>query len=174
MRSSLRVKKPTYIVAELPGELAHWVKEVRQAFEPAIAHLPAEITLAGSSGMGPILEGQILTNVAREIKHAIRGKTDFSFRFLGVSNFEGTDIFFAKPEREGFDLLHTALKKSKVEFKETPYPFNPHCSLKGFTPLEAGQREALEALDVPEGEFHIKCVAVYEMDETQPRKLLSI
>ena len=168
------IEKPTYVVAELPNELSEWVEGVRQRFEPATAHMPAEITLAGSSGVGPIREGQNLTSIAREVERVTRGKTDFTFKLLGVSNFEGTDIFFLKPERAGFDTLHTALKTSEIIFHKIPYPFNPHCSLKGFTPLVSGQREGLEALDVPQSEFQIECISVYEMDGMQPRKLLSI
>lgn len=170
----MKIEKPTYVVAELPDELATWVKEVRQTFEPAIAHLPAEITLAGSSGVGPLREGQTLTEIDHEVRRGTKEKTGFTFSLIGISNFEGTDMFFAEPEREGFDALHTALKKSNLEFREIPHPYNPHCSLKGFTPLKRGQREALEALDIPKGRFQIKCIAVYEMDAMKPRKLLSI
>jgi hypothetical protein len=49
----MRITKPSFIVAELPEQIAAWVKLSRQELEPAIAHMPAEITLAGSSGVGP-------------------------------------------------------------------------------------------------------------------------
>ena len=55
--------KPSLIVAELPEPIANWVRSVRQELEPGIAHMPAEITLAGSSGVGPLKVGQTLEDV---------------------------------------------------------------------------------------------------------------
>ncbi len=55
--------KPSLIVAELPEPIANWVRAVRQELEPGIAHMPAEITLAGSSGVGPLKVGQTLEDV---------------------------------------------------------------------------------------------------------------
>jgi len=167
------IKKPSYIVAELPDELALWVRNVRERFEPALVPMPEEITLTGSSGVGPLLKGQALSDVGRKIQKAIKGKTEFSFALLGISHFKSTDIFFAQPEREGFDTLHNALKTSGLEFKESPFPYNPHCSLKGITALEAGQREALEALQVPEGKWQLKRISVYEVEAMKAKKLLS-
>lgn len=167
------VSKPTYIVAELPDDAAEWVRAVREKFEPAIVHMPQEITLAGSSGVGPITKGQLLESVSFEVVLAVRDVTNFSFRFLGIGNFLGTDIFFAKPTREAFDELHNALRASDIKFEDTPHPYNPHCSLKGFTSLRVGQREELEALEVPSGEFKIKYISIYEMDGMKPTKLWS-
>ena len=164
---------PSYIVAELPTELAAWVKSIRETYEPAIAHLPEEITLTGSSGVGAIVEGQALNEVGKKIERAIKGKLQFTFSILGINHFRGTDIYYAEPEREGFDQLHKALKDSGIKFKKSPYPYNPHCSLKGYTPLEAGQKEELESLVVPKGKYQIKCISVFEMENMQPRKLLS-
>lgn len=164
---------PSYIVAELPEELAAWVRSVREAYEPAITHLPEEITLTGSSGVGVMVEGQALKDVGQKIERAIKGKTQFAFSILKISHFKGTDIYYAEPEREGFDQLHEALKDSGIKFKKSPYPYNPHCSLKGYTPLEAGQKEELETLAVPKGKYQIKCISVFEMENLQPKKLLS-
>jgi hypothetical protein len=54
----MRVTKPTFIVAELPPDIAEWVRETRLIFEPAMA-----ITLAGSAGVGPVSVGQSTVSV---------------------------------------------------------------------------------------------------------------
>ena len=172
-RLLMTIEKPTYIVAELPDELSVWVKSIRATFEPAISHMAEEVTLTGSSGIGVLTEGQDLHEVGNKIQEVIKGKTDFSFKLLGIGNFEGTDIFFLEPEREGFDQLHNALRESDIEFEGNSFPYKPHCSLKGFTPLQVGQRERLESLDVPEGSYQVKCISVYEIENMQPQKLLS-
>ena len=168
------VTKPTYIVAELPDKLATWVNDVRAAVEPDISHLPAEITLAGSSGIGPLAPGQRLNMVQDEVLKALEGKVSFTFELTGINRFDGTDIFFAEPERAGFERLHLALKASKLKFLPNAFPYIPHCSLKGFTSLQTGQRDMLESLSVPPSRHRIKAVSVYEMDDMQPLKLLSL
>ena len=50
--------KPAYVVAELPDDVAAWIKAVRERFEPVIAHMPQEVTPAGFSGVDPITKGQ--------------------------------------------------------------------------------------------------------------------
>ena len=165
------ITKPTYIVAELPDDLASWVEAVRERFEPAIAHMPQEITLAGSSGVGPLVRGQDIADVHAQVEAAVADKTDFLFRLVQIGNFEQTDIYFVEPERNGFLELHHALKASRIAFENNPFPYHPHCSLKGFTPLRPGEREALTSLPLPSGTFRIRCVSIYEMDGMNPRKL---
>ena len=65
------VAKPTFIVAELPEAIAAWVSSVRQELEPGIAHMPCEITLAGSSGVGPLKIGQKLEDIERKFSELL-------------------------------------------------------------------------------------------------------
>ena len=169
----VQITKPSFVVAELPDPIAAWVRSTRSAFEPGIAQLPAEITLAGSSGVGPISPGQALDAVRAALASALAGRLPFDARFHGIDNFPGTGIFFAAPEPEPFAALHVAIAKSGVAFAPSPFPYRAHCSLKGLTPLRPGQREALTALSVPDGPFTIRSISVYEMDRMQPHRLLS-
>ena len=169
----MQITKPAFIVAELPPDIAAWVRETRLAFEPAISHLPAEITLTGSSGLGPIAIGQRVDSVRHMLEVAVVGRIPFEARFTGIGNFPGTDIFFAAPEPGPFIELHTAIVNSGIAFERSSFPYCPHCSLKGFTPLRPGQREALNSLSVPASRFTIRTVSVYEMERMQPNLLFS-
>jgi hypothetical protein len=169
----VKITKPAFIVAELPAELAAWVRAVRESFEPGIAHLPAEITLAGSSGLGPISTGQSIESIRSALESALVGRLPFEARFNGVDNFPGTDIFFASPEPEPFVTLHRAIATSGIGFAPSNFPYRAHCSLKGMTPLQPGQRETLARLTVPTAPFTVRTVSVYEMDRMQPKLLLS-
>ena len=170
----MQITKPTFIVAELPGPVAAWVREMRGQFEPGIAHLPAEITLAGSSGVGPIAPGQSVASVQQMLEAALAGRLPFAARFSGIGNFPGTGIFFAAPEPGPFNAIHAAIVASGIAFGPSPFSYNAHCSLKGFTRLRPGQREAIEAVAVPSQPFTICTVSVYEMESMQPRRLFSI
>jgi 2'-5' RNA ligase len=168
------VTKPTFIVAELPEQIADWVTSVRQELEPGIAHMPCEITLAGSSGVGPLKIGQKLKDVERILSELLEHRLPFEARFLRVGNFPNTEIFFLEPTREPFDELHSLIAKSSLEFEANPFPFNPHCSLKGFTPLQPRDGERLEQLVIPAEPFRIRSVAVYELEDMQAKRLLQI
>jgi 2'-5' RNA ligase len=169
----VQITKPTFIVAELPPSIAAWVRETRLAFEPAISHLPAEITLAGSSGVGPVSAGQSIESIQSKLEAALAGRIPFEAHFTGIGNFPGTDIFFASPGPEPFVALHRAIVSSGIAFGSSPHSYHPHCSLKGFTALRPGQREALNTLSVPAAPFTIRTVSVYEMDHMQPHLLFS-
>jgi 2'-5' RNA ligase len=168
------VTKPTFIVAELPEPIAAWVRSVRRELEPEIAHYPAEITLAGSSGVGPLKMGQNLEEIEQTLSELLEHRLPFEARFLRVNNFPNTEIFFLEPTREPFDELHSLIANTALELEANPFPFNPHCSLKGFTPLQPGDRERLEQLVFPTESFTIRSVAVYELEDMQPKRLLII
>jgi 2'-5' RNA ligase len=168
------VTKPTFIVTDLPEAIAAWVKLVRQDLEPGIAHMPAEITLAGSSGVGPLKVGQNLGDVERMLFELLEHRLPFEARFLRVGNFPNTEIFFLEPAREVFDDLHKLIANSALEFEANPFPFNPHCSLKGLTPLQPRDRERLERLIVPIEPFLFQAVSVYELENMQPKRLLQV
>jgi 2'-5' RNA ligase len=168
------VTKPTFIVAELPEAIAAWVRSVRQELEPGIAHMPCEITLAGSSGVGHLKVGQKLEDIERTLSELLEHHLPFEAQFLRVGNFPNSEIFFLEPVRAPFDELHSLIANSALEFEANPFPFNPHCSLKGFTPLQSGDRERLEQLFVPAEPFSIRSVSVYEIENMQPKRLLQI
>jgi 2'-5' RNA ligase superfamily len=168
------VTKPTFIVAELPEKIAAWVTSVRQELEPGIAHMPAEITLAGSSGVGHLKVGQTLEEVERILSKLLEQRLPFEARFFRINHFPNTEIFFLEPAREVFDELHKLIVNSALEFEANSFPFNPHCSLRGFTPLQPGDRERLEQLVFPAGPFLIQSVSVYELEDMQPKRLLQV
>jgi hypothetical protein len=168
------VTKPTFIVAELPEAIATWVKSVRQELEPGIAHMPCEITLAGSSGVGPLKIGQNLEEIERTLSELLEHRLPFEARFLRVGNFPNSEIFFLEPAGEPFEELHSLIVNSGLEFESNLFPFNPHCSLKGFTPLQPGDRKKLEQMVFPVEPFLIRSVAVYELENMQPKRLLQV
>ena len=168
------VTKPTFIVAELPEAIAGWVKSVRQELEPAIAQMPCEITLTGSSGVGQLKVGQNFEDIERILSELLEHRLPFEARFLRIKHFPNTEIFLLEPAREPFDELHSLIANSVLEFEANPFPFNPHCSLKGFTPLQPRDRKRLEQLVIPAESFLIQSVALYELENMQPKRLMVI
>ncbi len=167
----MKISKPTYIVAELPASISEWVTKVRNEIEPAISHFPVEITIAGSSGVGSITHGQSLKEVTEAIQNVLL-KFEFSeFEFKKINNFPNTPIYFVEPTREPFDSIHNAIINSGIKFEKSDFPYNPHCSLKGYTQVTDEQLKYLNSLKVPVGKFKIQAISIYEMDGLQPTML---
>ncbi|GAB3535688.1 2'-5' RNA ligase family protein [Photobacterium alginatilyticum] len=167
----MEISKPTYIVAELSGEVASWIHSTRVTLEPGIAHFPEEITLAGSSGVGPISKGQKLSVVVSQLEQVLQNYSCIQFKFKGVSHFPDTEIYFAEPEREEFDRLHAKITETAIVFDDSPFPYNPHCTLKSLTPMESSHEEIISNLVVPVSEHCIRKISIYELDEMKPIKL---
>ena len=56
----MNIDKPTYLIAELGGDVVELVRSMRQRFNPNNVLWPADITIAGSSGVGTLKDGQSL------------------------------------------------------------------------------------------------------------------
>jgi 2'-5' RNA ligase len=161
------IKHRAFIVAEIPEPVRSQVRALRDSLKTLTAKLPVEITLAGSSGVGPIPAGTDLSLIERQLERALSGIAPFRARFSGVRSFPNTAIYFLEPnDRSPFDELHQKLRGSGIPFLETPWPYNPHCTLRGGEPLSAEETLELASRPFPDEEFWINTVSVYQLDAT--------
>ena len=158
---AMKIDKPTYLIAELEGDIEKYVTDLRNQFNPERVLWPIDITIAGSSGLGPILEGQALNLVISEIEKVISTFYFDDVVFNELDRFTNTSIYFLKPTRDKFDVLHEALNKSKVLFNANPWPYNPHCTL-------CSKSESNKELDLAFSEAafpktaNIRCFSLYQ------------
>src|SRR5882672_9763768 len=107
----------SYIVAEIPEPVRSQVQAMRDSLKTLTAKLPVEITLAGSSGVGPIPVGTDLSLVQRHLDRTLSDISSFGARFSAIRVFPNTSIFFLEPfDRSPFDYLHNALRISGIPF----------------------------------------------------------
>lgn len=59
----MKINAPTYLIAELSGEIVPFVTDLRKEYNPSHVAWPVDITIAGSSGVGTVLEGQEIDEV---------------------------------------------------------------------------------------------------------------
>src|SRR5258708_32489125 len=134
----LMIEHSSYIVAEIPEPVDSQVQALRDSLNTPTAKLPVEITLAGSSGVGPIPAGADLSLIKRHLERILSVISPFRARFSAIRTFPNTSIFFLEPyDRSPFDRLHQKLRASGIPFSEIPWPYNPHCTLRGGEPLSA-------------------------------------
>jgi hypothetical protein len=160
------IAHPSYIVAEIPDPVRSQIQALRDSLNTLTARLPVEITLAGSSGVGPIPIGADLSFIARHLDKTLSGISPFSTRFSGIRTFPDSFIFYLEPsDRSPFDLIHQKLLVSGIPFSEIRWPYNPHCTLRGGVPLSAEAASELLGRAFPKEEFWINTVSVYHLDD---------
>src|SRR5262245_760616 len=95
---------PACIVLEIPSPVREAVQAIRDSLGTVAALLPVEITVAGSSGVGPIPAGTDKNEIQERLRVVTSGFEPFQVRFQEIRRFPNTDIFYLAPEdREPFD-----------------------------------------------------------------------
>ena len=119
------------IVAEFDHDTTEWIKGLRRGCDPVYDFMPVEVTLAGSSGVGAVVNGQPFGVVVDELQRIFSNVSQHTVRFQeDIGRFPNTEIFFMKPEKpDFFEDIHEALKNSKIRFEESPFPYVAHCTL---------------------------------------------
>jgi 2'-5' RNA ligase len=159
------IEHRSFIVAEIPEPVRSQVQATRDSLNTLTAKLPVEITLAGSSGVGPIPAGTDLSLIKRHLDRILPRISPFRARFSAIRAFPNTSIFFLEPfDRSPFDQLHQELRVSGIPFSESQWPYNPHCTLCAGEPLSADAADELASRAFPQEEFWINTVSVYQLD----------
>lgn len=154
-----------FVVVDIPDPCRARIQAIRDQLETVTAKLPVEITLAGSSGVGPIPKGTDLGLICTEVERIARSTPTFQIEFAAVSHFPDTGIFFIPPkDRRPFDSLHASFAASKIPFARSPFPFYPHCTLRVGPKVEPSVVEHIYSLPVPPGEIILDSISVYTLN----------
>lgn len=152
------------VVMELPYPIRERVQRLRDCFDPVLANnIPPEITVAGSSGVGPIAPGQDGRKILKSLASIAHQWQPFRAELGPVRQFPNSTVYaFSVKDEEPFYRFHRALLATGIRFKPSEYPFSPHCSLHiwGKLPKKAHQR--ISSCSV-KGEFLIDSFALYQL-----------
>lgn len=169
---ALNFAADTYVCLDLPASIAEQVLDVRRRHRDDFrAALPAEITVAGSSGVGPVAPGQDAEAVFAELARIASETPPIEVSFGPVIRFPGTDIFVLTVEDERpFRALHERIAGSAMRFQPTPFDYTPHCTLRSRSSVSDAEAAELLALRIL-GRFIIDTLSVYMLDRL-PMSLL--
>lgn len=130
-----------YVILPLAGPVAEQVLEVQRRFDPRLAGgWPPHVTLAGSSGMGPI-DGEIPVQRLRETLEPIAAATPaIELPFEPPMRFMQSDVVVLPLDPHGpLRALHERIKLSGLAFSPPRFAFTPHVTLS-FYPEHAAPR----------------------------------
>lgn len=165
-----------FILAEITGPAAERIREIQLRFDPKLAAINRpHVTVAGSSGVGPIRASTPVT-LLRERLEPITGTTaPFEVRFQPPMRFMQTEIVSLPLDPHGpIRRLHERIATSGIEFPPARFAFTPHCTLNFYRTLTPDTQRQLLALRVTETAL-IDRIQVFLTADPQPsRKLLEL
>lgn len=124
-------RDPTYLILPVPdSELTRAILDLRLKFEPWRASIPVEITVAGSSGVGPFANAQEVDEAYRVVEKIAASRGPIEVEFKGITNFTGTNITYLEPsDPQVFFDIQKRLVAEGLLFDGSPFPFTPHCTI---------------------------------------------
>ena len=165
-----------FIVAELSGPVRDQVSAVHRACDPRLAKMtPPHITLAGSSGVGPIPGGTRIESLRAAVAPIAASTAPMTLRFGPPVRFMQTDIVVLPLDPHGpLRTLHERIASSGLVFEQARFPFSPHCTLSFFPTLTPELRRRLLAVRIAEPVV-IDRLQFYLTRDPQPsRKVLEL
>lgn len=167
--SAVQTKNPAYIVAEIPEPIRSGVQLLRDALRTRTASLPVEMTLAGSSGVGPIPAGIETAYLEQCLEHVLVKCRAFEASFSAICRFPGTSTIYLEPaDPTPFVQIHHLLRASGIQFSTCPWPYTPHCTLRAGDMLTEEAVSAILSQEFPRESFRITTLSVYELDASWP------
>lgn len=157
---------PTYIVVNLPSPVAGNIREIRRRLDPERAGMSVEITLAGSGGIGTVMDGQMPETVFAEIDRIAAAMQPFEAEFSELNRFPATGIcYYTVRPAEPFIELQKMLAASAIVFNPCPFPYVPHCTLILHEDEQELKLRELRNLPIPDAKFMINTISVYRLNE---------
>lgn len=157
----MQIDRPTYLIAELGGDVIPVVSSLRNRFSPSHILWPVDVTITGSSGIGTIKEGQNVNMVVEYLEPIVIKHSFTDIKLRSIARFPNTGNYYFAPQRENFDILHRAVATSKVLFNANRWPYTPHCTLRS-GPDATDECDALfRSMDIPSN-VTIECFSLYQ------------
>ena len=155
-----------YVIAEVEGPAAKRIRNIQKRFDPRLAsEWPPHVTLAGSSGMGPI-DANIPTAELRDRLEAVtRASPPLLLAFGHPIRFMQTNIVVLPLNPHGpLRQLHERIKTSGLRFDRPRFYFTPHITLSFYPEHPPEKLRELLAVRVPEP-ADIESIQVYHTRE---------
>jgi 2'-5' RNA ligase len=165
-----------FILAELPPEIADQVRAINERYDPKLSrYKPPHLTLAGSSGAGPIPPSTPVEELREKLERIARDTAPLTLSFQPPQRFMQTNILVLPVDSHGpLRILHDRIVTSGLPFTRARYTFSPHATLSLYQSLDPESIRDLLKIRISEP-FVINAIQVYHTRDPQPsRKLLEL
>jgi hypothetical protein len=141
-----------FILAPIAGPMSVVIHELQSRFDPklAAAH-PPHITLAGSSGVGPIRAGTPIETIRHHLMPVAEATAPLHLTPGRPQRFMQSDIISLPLEAHGpVRVLHDRIAQSGLSFGSARFTFTPHVTLNLYRTLTPDTERALLAVRLTE------------------------
>ncbi len=165
-----------FILAELAGAAGERVRELQLRYDPKLANSTRpHVTVAGSSGMGPIERDTTTEELRRALEPIARETAPLVLPFGPSQRFMQTEIVsFPLDPHGALRALHERIKTSGLRFRQPRFSFSPHVTISFYptlTPARARELLALRLTDPAE----LRSLAAYRhRDPLPPVRLVEL
>ncbi len=141
-----------FVFSRVEGPAADRIRELQQRYDPKLAAMHApHLTLAGSSGIGPIDASTPLAAVRAALEPVARATPPLSVPFGRPKRFMQTEIVSLPLDPHGpIRELHDRIARSGLVFGRARFTFTPHVTLSFYPTLTRERERELLSLRVDE------------------------
>jgi 2'-5' RNA ligase len=162
-----------FVVADLVGPEAERIAALQRELDPKFAALfRPHVTLAGSSGVGPLAAGMPLDDLRAALATVGATVAPLDFVFGAPERFPATNIIVLPlPVHGPVRWLHDAIATCGLPFAAPKFAFTPHCTVHFFRTMsdETLTRARRFRVRAP---IRVERIQAYETREPQPSRLL--
>ena len=140
-----RVKRGIFVIAPIVGPIGEKISAVQAEYDPRLARLgPPHVTLAGSSGMGPVMPDTPLAELLERLAPIAERTAPIPITFGRPTRFMQTKIVVLPLDPHGpLRTLHERIQLSGLRSAPPRFFFTPHVTLSLYRELP---KETLNAL----------------------------
>jgi hypothetical protein len=116
-----------FVLAPIAGPAAAVIRELQERHDPRLATaFPPHVTLAGSSGVGPIRAGTSREAIERALGPVVESMEPLTLPFGRPQRFMQTDIISLPFDPHGpLRILHDRIARSGLVFEPARFTFTP-------------------------------------------------
>jgi 2'-5' RNA ligase len=170
-----RIKSGIFVIAPIMGVIGDRIAEVQAAYDPRLARLgPPHVTLAGSSGIGPIAADIPLHEIRERLAPIAESTAPITLQAGRPTRFMQTEIVVLPLDPHGpLRTLHERIKTSGLRAAAPRFYYTPHITLSLYREQPPDALRALLALRFDEP-FVIDSIEAHLTRETgESRELMS-
>ncbi len=170
------MKSGLIIIAPLEAPLRERILELQRRFDPKLAALqPPHITVAGSSGMGPISTKTTEAELRAALEPVARSTAPMSLPLGAPVRFMQTNVVVLPLDPHGpVRALHDRIKATGLLHERPRFTFTPHVTLSFFPEPTAENLRAMLAVRIAEP-LVLRRIEVHEtLELTNTRMVLEL
>ena len=171
-----RARSGIFIIAPITGPVGDRIAEVQATYDPRLARLgPPHVTVAGSSGMGPIAPDVAIDELRERLAPIAERTAPITLHFGRPTRFMQTEIVVLPLDPHGpLRTLHERIKTSGLRAAPPRFFYTPHVTLSLYREQPGASLTTLLAMRFDQPIVIDSIEAHLTRDTGESRELISI